>query len=622
MRTMATMARASTTIQNSSRKISMAAENRFRLPFLGWPAPKMNRKMRPITGRLYSRPSARYWKVDSICFLDGTWVTTGMSVAADASGCTGSAAGAGAAAATVAAGNRPGAMDFLPGGVALKAVPLAIVQAAKKGLRHAGKITDRTANYVMEMFGEDGIKALDNYIERYPKVGTLSIPDAFKILNEARGGDVVPMRDVGGEMAGSKIFERVVGFLGHKNMDDFLNAARYATEKEMDNPEEAARMLKQLEDIGKKIQDAADRGDFAEALAINGLILGSAKYGIGPSAMAERILNGDYLLERTKKTIIERSKNGSNLISAADKADQDAIDRAALLNGYFATVYGTPQNLEKIESAQLRTEANRQAKEAKKAIAKESKPSQTPTVKNENSAGPTERELYLAKQAEEGMRRAEARAEQKAIEKAERKAARNAEERGEVRPSEILDEVVSEHAVEKVSGGPNRWRENGWNPAEAMDTKGNRVDYEAVLGKKNLTDEEKRDAFVLDSLAKHWAGKAALKGKPVGETWPGMSKFRHQNTNYGMVLGRPDIADRFIEDVQRNRLSGNMPGTSFRMYRKPGATNPMAKAIDVDGYDIYNALFRKKFDEVINRLEGRYTFDPYDTKYTIGGNKL
>ena len=181
---------------------------------------------------------------------------------------------------------------------------------------------------------------------------------------------------------------------------------------------------------------------------------------------------------------------------------------------------------------------------------------------------------------------------------------------------EILEEVPPE-----VHGGPNLWKENGWNPNVRTD------DFYRQFGGK-LTDNSKRDAFVMDSLANHWAGKIRGNGRDgsfasaIITDALSRADARHRLSNYD------EVSRGFYDDIKKNIASGNMPGTSVMFgpkYKrnvrtdrdtptlilspeeKPKYYNDMRIwADEQDGPDIYEMLFRPKADEMLNALNPEY----------------
>lgn len=144
----------------------------------------------------------------------------------------------------------------------------------------------------------------------------------------------------------------------------------------------------------------------------------------------------------------------------------------------------------------------------------------------------------------------------------------------------------------------------------------------------NLTPESKRDMFVLDSLANHWAKQIVGHGKAGKLTDADIvdaldrAEARHTRSNYN------DVSQGFYDDVKKNIASGNMPGKAVVFgpkYRKNVITNrdtptlvldPSEKprfyndvriwADEQEGPDLYEMVFRPKSDEILNSINPAY----------------
>lgn len=184
-----------------------------------------------------------------------------------------------------------------------------------------------------------------------------------------------------------------------------------------------------------------------------------------------------------------------------------------------------------------------------------------------------------------------------------------------------LPENTAPEAQETQKGGPNMWRENGWDP---------NVKGDAFYGKfgSNLSEESKRDMFVLDSLANHWARQIVGEGKAGKLTDADIvdaldrAEARHSRSNYNAV------SQGFYDDLKKNIASGNMPGRAVEFgpkYRKNVITNrdtptlvldPSEKprfyndiriwADEQEGPDLYEMVFRPKSDEILNSINPAY----------------
>lgn len=509
------------------------------------------------------------------------------------------------AGAILAAGGMPGMLDV---------AGLGEVKTLMKGLKHAGKIGENTARFIVNHYGEKGLKAVDDYVDKFPKVGSLQVQDAYKILSEGRGGQVIEMPALSSEYHGAKLLDNVKAYGGNTS-EELINKVRDGN---------VSVLYPSVKEYITKTQNIAEEGDMAEAIARAAAITDGFQNAYSVDVLKD-------FIETVNKTgsarplesirVWFKDKVNKNARPFFGDPDEEMRPLNDWVNDYIKLQYGKTQDLEKIEAAQLRTEANKAAKQAKKAQKAaqlpEAKPSQIIGAQQATDvAQSANREADLAKVEADRARyqkNLEKRHEENRALTQQQQAA--AAERNAATEAPIVREIEETPAPQVMRGGPNQWRENGWSSTD------HNLDYESVLGKRNLTEDEKRDAFVLDSLASHWANRLR-QTSPVKE-WAGRGNFEHMHTNYGMNLGRaPGVADQFIADVIKNKTSGNMPGTSFRVYRNPISPNPAAKVIDVEGYDIYYPLFHKKTDEKLNQLDSRYFFDAMDPQYVIKNKKI
>ena len=206
------------------------------------------------------------------------------------------------------------------------------------------------------------------------------------------------------------------------------------------------------------------------------------------------------------------------------------------------------------------------------------------------------------------------------LEKQARKQAKEPKSEPPKQEQPIQVEVKPE-VKETPKGGPNMWRENGWDPNIRGD-----VFYGKFGG--NLSDESKRDAFVMDSLANYWARQIVGEGKEgklsEADIFDAKDRAdaRHKRTNYD------EVSQGFYNDIKKNIESGNMPGKSVMFgpkYKKNVRTyrdtptlilSPEEKpkyyddiriwADEQDGPDIYEILFRPEVDKRLNKLNEAY----------------
>lgn len=132
--------------------------------------------------------------------------------------------------------------------------------------------------------------------------------------------------------------------------------------------------------------------------------------------------------------------------------------------------------------------------------------------------------------------------------------------------------------------------------------------YRKLLGEAGDTPENRRAAYVLDSLA----SVAARTIQPKGIDNPSMkwNDRRHLKTTYD------DAMNRFYDEVEANRKTGNLPdvpGIAYEPRKIRWGLNFKSRDVDeplvlVDGIkeSLYDALFRKKAYSKVNEiLKGR-----------------
>lgn len=177
-------------------------------------------------------------------------------------------------------------------------------------------------------------------------------------------------------------------------------------------------------------------------------------------------------------------------------------------------------------------------------------------------------------------------------------------------------EAVQETPVQEIVPEPaEKWA--GWN-------EGNPKFYENFG--ENLDRNSRRDMFVMDSLANHWANQLnPQKGFSAARILSGLDRAdaRHSLTNYDQV------SRGFSNDVLRNLESGNMPGQSVQILQRfkrnravPGKTvptmvlrldekpkvflNPNVWADEAEGPDLYELLFRPRIDRKLHEANPAY----------------
>ena len=185
----------------------------------------------------------------------------------------------------------------------------------------------------------------------------------------------------------------------------------------------------------------------------------------------------------------------------------------------------------------------------------------------------------------------------------------------EIEAAETKTAIQETPAKEIVPEPVEKWA--GWN-------EGNPKFYENFG--ENLDRNSRRDMFVMDSLANHWANQLnPQKGFSAARILTGLDRAdaRHSLTNYDQV------SRGFSNDVLKNIESGNMPGQSVQLLQRfkrnrpvPGKTvptmvlrldekpkvflNPNVWADEAEGPDLYELLFRPRIDRKLHEANPAY----------------
>ena len=435
-------------------------------------------------------------------------------------------------------------------------------------LRNMKRIPKYTYEFVKEFFGDKGLQNLDNALTKYPKAGKPSVNDARYILNTGIGGEKVkPLKpyssgDVTLDM------DMAVGAKPGRYKESVKELYSYVMSQANDN------YTRKLAESGyRKFEEGVEENDIKKISAARTLLL-NIQYLLENRAMSnvESRMIDKFFLENTppvgqtfdfslaKEDNPEVYKNMRRIAALADEPVQD-----------WETI-ARKQELK--DARDIKKQAKKQAKEQQKQAKQQAQQKPSKDTKTE----PPKQEQPI---------------------------------QAEVKPE----------VKETPKGGPNMWRENGWDPNIRGD-----VFYGKFGG--NLSDESKRDAFVMDSLANYWARQIVGEGKEgklsEADIFDAKDRAdaRHKRTNYD------EVSQGFYNDIKKNIASGNMPGKSVefgpkykrnvRTYRDTPTLilKPEEKpkyyddiriwADEQDGPDIYEILFRPEADKRLNKLNEAY----------------
>lgn len=446
-------------------------------------------------------------------------------------------------------------------------VPGMVDVAGVDALKNAAKIPKYTMEFVLKHFGERGLKNLDNVLTKYPKAGKPTVSDAVYLMKSGIGGEQVPAIVPYSVDVEKEVARAISGADPEKFSVNIQRGIEGLLERfDKSDPEANAAVL--------RLADAYNRA-ISERKLPAAVMLGMT---FNPARIEERTRN--FLIKhaepKTKKAIEEMSLNHfynsiDNALDAEGKAlfDQDAIRELKEIYESPTQDWGT---IVKKQEAKDARDAEKLAKKAAKQAA-------------------TPQQAAVAKQAE--------------IEAAETKAAVQATPAQEIVPE-------PETAVPEPA---EKWA--GWN-------EGNPKFYENFG--ENLDRNSRRDMFVMDSLANHWANQLnPQKGFSAARILSGLdrARARHSLTNYDQV------SRGFANDILKNLESGNMPGQAVQLLQRfkrnmavPGQTtptmflrldekpkvflNPNVWADEAEGPDLYELLFRPRIDRKLHEANPAY----------------
>lgn len=471
-------------------------------------------------------------------------------------------------------------------------------------LRNMKRIPKYTYEFVKEFFGDKGLQNLDNALTKYQKAGKTSVNDARYILKTGLGGEQVTSvkpysaGDVRGEMdfalgiaPGS--FDRMMRgkinyVLNHPNADDKI--------KEIINK---ASIL---------YADGIESNDMKKVSAAK-QVIGNAAYMLDNPTPPVPGLR-EKLMEKHLRRHLDNppSVRSTFDMDKVKEANEDVYNRIELLSELADS---PTQNWDKIVSEQKYLD------EHPEVVAEQARKAEEEALKRKLSKmSKKERKAYEEKLRKQQQQQQQKKAKQQAQQKPSKDTKSEPPKQEQTIQAEVKPEVK-----ETPKGGQNMWRENGWDPNIRGD-----VFYGKFGG--NLSDESKRDAFVMDSLANYWARQIVGEGKEgklsEADIFDAKDRAdaRHKRTNYD------EVSQGFYNDIKKNIETGNMPGKSVmfgpkykrnvRTYRDTPTLilSPEEKpkyyddiriwADEQDGPDIYEILFRPEVDKRLNELNKAY----------------
>lgn len=552
--------------------------------------------------------------------------------------------GPGAAVGTVAAGNRPGVLDVLPGGSVMKAGLLGLVKAGRQSEAKAiyNILHNPIANRFANRYPEEALQSLEKFIKKHPALKTMNTAEVYDAMGSGRlGGEWFV--DLGKDYPEAfKLIHSTTNPLYH------IRSGGYLSQREMADylggifGEEYSKPLHNMID---EVDRLVEMGDYTGAT--------SRLSTLGETMIAMSNITKDnfYKQFNTAEAFEKKLKEAESLpLSIKEEtapvvkvdpatASQSQKDAADLVNEYIhlqmdpmgnwsqiadiddkaaadIAQYGSLQAAEKArraEQARLAMERKAASEAARKSSQYQQrlhdfKKNPKKALKTANSAAPKQiraqgesavREWYFGvdPMAPKPVEATPAQEILKIVDEPPNQTPVSPVQHPEpVAP--VITEVPKEPVVqEPPKGGPNKWRENGWTSEEHP------IDAYSILNPK-ATEEDRRAMFVFDSLANDAVAKIIRNNKFKNE-WPGSSRLRHQGTNYD------NKSSEFGRNIAWNVRTGNIPDNTSSLVLKTAVSSagnrlPGQMTGFVNDRDLYNLLFRKKVNKKIHELDSRY----------------
>ena len=565
---------------------------------------------------------------------------TGNSALDMALGMTGPVAAVG----TVAAGNKPGLLDVLPGSGALKAGILGLVKAGRRSEAKAiyNILQNPIANRFANRYPEEALQSLEKFVKKHPSLKTMNTAEVYDAMGSGRlGGEWFV--DLGKDYPEAfKIIHSTTeplyqmsdgGYLSQREMADYLGG--------IFGKEYSIPLHNMLDEIDKLVE----RGDYTGATsrlstlgeamtAMNNISKDNFYKQFNTGEAFEKKLNEAAYLPLSIKeatapvvkidpaTASQSQKDAGDLVNEYIHLQMDPMGNWSQIADIDDKVaadiaqYGSLQAAEKArraEQARLSMERKAASEAARKSSQYQQrlhdfKKNPKKALKAANSAAPKQirtqgesavREWYFGvdPMAPKSVEATPAQEILKIVDEPP-----NPTHVTPVQHTEPVDPVITEVPKEPVvqeppKGGPNKWRENGWTSEEHP------IDAYSILNPR-ATEEDRRAMFVFDSLANEAVAKL-IRNNKFNNEWPGQSTFRHQGTNY-------DIKSReFGRNVAWNARTGNIPDNTSSLVLRTAVSSAGNRLPDqmtgvVDGNDLYDLLFRKKVNKKIHELDNRY----------------
>lgn len=555
--------------------------------------------------------------------------------------------GPGAAVGTVAAGNKPGLLDVMPGSGALKAGILGLVKAGRRSEAKAiyNILQNPIANRFANRYPEEALQSLEKFVNKHPTLKTMNTAEVYDAMGSGRlGGEWFV--DLGKDYPEAfKLIHSTTeplyhmsdgGYLSQREMADYLGNI---FGKEYSEP-----LHKMIDEVDRLVA----RGDYTGAtsrLSTLGETM-IAMSNISKDNFYKQFNTGEAfdkkLTEAASLPLSIKEETAPVVKMDPTTASQSQKDAGDLVNEYIhlqmdpignwsqiadiddktaadIAQYGSLQAAQKArraEQARLAMERKAASEAARKSRQYQQrlhdfKKNPKKALKTANSAAPKQ----IRAQGESAVREWYFGVDPMAPKSVEAIPAQEILKIVDEPPNptpvtpaqhpEPVDPAITEVPKEPVvkeppKGGPNKWRENGWTSEEHP------IDAYSILNPR-ATEEDRRAMFVIDSLANESVAKLINNNK-FKNKWPGSSTFRHQGTNYDIK------SSEFGRNIAWNARTGNIPDNTSSLVLRTAVSSagnrlPGQMTGFVDGNDLYNLLFRNKVNKKLNELDNRYHGD-------------
>lgn len=419
-------------------------------------------------------------------------------------------------------------------------------------LKHSKKLMKPVKDFIMRNAGEEGLRSIDNYIDKFPKVDKLSMADAEYLLTSGKLGKRYEVTYPGSDRmladsedqldAIKKFQDKLLDEYGHFDSNDPSRLLWID-----DEAQDAIVWTVKGRELAEESISAYKKGDIAEGSAMYNASLQFMDALNNPANSSKLRQLGP---EKAKQRFMEQARKSNEYDVASGRNDYE--DPVA--GQYILAQLSPLQDFDKIEARQA--------------------------------------------------------------EKAARKATKNPEPVQEPEPSIVTPEpepVVEAPQGGPNKWRENGWKSedhplsNGLTYDELVGRGASEEDRRASFVLDSLMNEAVGKLY---STGAKWGadGKFYKKGnvpEGVKTVEPSYADYRHKGTNYDAVrLG-------LARDLERNAATGNMPVSSKvvleQAYNKrSGNRIPGAKVLRINGMDTYENLFRPRVKDRLAELEEYY----------------